>query len=179
MTFNFTSSGFLGQRDMFSEGQSVMSREFTVPSPGGEETKWTFELVPKFNTDYVKVVIHSKNNFDVITKLHLTLVDQHGAKCLLNKGFNVPSFYSFIFKRHAQLDVWSLNWNTLRKTARYMPNGDLKLNLKLILYGEPKSFSKRLSNVQEPKDIQNDLQVFENLDEFYLSKELSDVLINC
>ena len=62
-----------------------------------------------------------------------------------------------------------------------MPFGDLTFNLKLILYGEPKYFfgSKRLSNVQGPKDSENDFQVFENLDEFYLSKELSDVLLNC
>lgn len=174
-----TTSGLFDHRDMIAEGQGGISNELTLLSPGGEETKWIIELVPKFNTDSVKVVLHSRNTFDVKTKIEMTLVDQHGAKCLMNNGFNVPSFCSF--KRHAQLDVWSLNWNTLRQTARYMPNGDLKLNLKLILYGEPKSFfgSKRLSNVQEPKDSQNDFQVFENLDEFYLSKELSDVLLNC
>ena len=63
-----------------------------------------------------------------------------------------------------------------------MPNGDLTFICALTIFGSPKSTfgSKKMSNepsVPAPEDPS--LKVCENLDEFYLSKELSDVLIEC
>ena len=75
-----------------------------------------------------------------------------------------------------------MDWNTLRQgAATYMPNGDLTFNFELHLYGTPKTISgsKNLNKVWGAESTDNVFQVFENLDDFFLSKELSDVHIEC
>ena len=65
--------------------------------------------------------------------------------------------------------------------ALYMPNGDLTFNFELHLYGPPKTISgsKNMNKVRGAESTDNIFQVFENLDDFFLSKELSDVHIEC
>ena len=65
--------------------------------------------------------------------------------------------------------------------AFYMPNGDLTFNFELHLYGPPKTISgsKNMNKVRGAESTDNIFQVFENLDDFFLSKELSDVHIEC
>ena len=183
-TFTWTISGLLDRRDEYNEGQAVMSRVFTLRIPDGKETKWVLELVPKFNTHFVKVAIHSRNTFDVDTRIEMTIIDSNGTKCLVNNFFfNAPHF--FTFPSGFELNIWKMDWSSLRQVSkeafgyRYMPNGygDLTFNFELIVYGKPKTLfgHKRLNNVQGPMNSENDL----NLGEFYLSNELSDVLIKC
>ena len=183
-TFTWTISGLLDRRDEYNEGQAVMSREFTLRIPDGKETKWVLELVPKFNTHYVKVKIHSRNTFDIDTRIEMTIIDSNGTKCLVNNFFfNAPHFVTF--PSGFELNIWKLDWSSLRQVSteafgyRYMPNGygDLTFNFELIVYGKPQTLfgPKRLNNVQGPTNSENDL----NLGEFYLSNELSDILIKC
>jgi len=111
------------------------------------------------------------------TKMQVTLVQSNGTTCLVNYScFTGP--YVGTLKRGTKLDIWRIDWNTLRQNLAYMPNGDLTFNFELIVYGTPKTDfgSRRLNNVQGPKDSDNDFNVFE---EYYLSKEFSDVLIKC
>ena len=171
-TFNWTISGLLDRRDVYNEGQAVMSKEFILPTPDGKDTKWVLELVPKFNSDSVKVMIHSRNNFDVDTRIEMTVIDCNGAKCFVNYNFYDAQYLS-TFIGGTKKNIWQLAWSSLKQpqetgwravgNSLYMPKGDLTFNFELIVYGKPKTTNE------------NDL----NLGEFYLSSELTDVLIKC
>lgn len=178
-TFTWTISGLREKREEFAEGQSVMSRQFSLRSPDGMETKWILEFIPKYSTNYLQILVRSKNKFDVRTKIQMTIIASNGTKYFLNAGsFNVPHLCTFA--SYSSLNVWQSDWNELRQ-ATYMPNGDLTINFELLLYGTPKTTygSKNLNKVQGSEKSENVFQVFEDLDMFYLSKELSDVHIDC
>jgi len=179
-TFTWTISGILGHRDMYGNDQGVMSREFTLQSPDGKETKWVLEFVPKHSTNSLLVRVHSRNNFEVQTKMQVTIVQSNGTKGLLNYSFfNAPLFCTLTRGIKSKQDIWRIDWITLTQSAHTnMPNGDLTFNFKLNVYGMPKTVfgSNRLNNVQGPKNSEDHFKVFE---EFYLSKEFSDVLIKC
>merc|ERR1719341_2778031 len=156
-----------------------MSKEFTLRSPDGKETKWNLELVPKYSTKYLQVAVHSRNKYEVKTKMQVELIQSDGTKCLANYTcFNVPHFCTLT--RGIKLDIWRIDLNTLKQGAiTYMPNGDLTFHFELILYGSPKTTfgSKKMSNnvLESEVEVQlTPLNICENLNEFYLSKELSD-----
>ena len=175
--FSWTVSGLLGHREEYSEGEVVMSREFILRSPDGKETKWILELVPKKNTNNLQVAVLSRNKFEVKTEMQVALVHSNGTKAFVNHNcFTGP--YVGTLTRGTKLDIWRIDWNSLIQYHPHMPNGDLTFNFELILHGTPQTDcgSKRLNNLQGPKDSDIDFNVFE---EFYLSKEFSDVLIKC
>ena len=101
----------------------------------------------------------------------MTIIDCNGAKCLVNNNFfDAPYFCTFI--GGTKKNIWQLAWSSLKQPLRqrgavgnslYIPKGDLTFNFELIVYGKPKTTNE------------NDL----NLGEFYLSSELTDVLIKC
>ena len=149
-TFTWTISGLNEKREEYGAGQSVMSRQFTLRSPDGKETKWILEFFPKSSTSYLQIVVHSRNKFDVKTKIQMTIIASGGTKYFINNGiFNAP--HSCTFARDSTLNVWQLDWNTLRRDlAVYMPNGDLTFDFDLTLYGTPKTIygSKNLNRSQ-------------------------------
>ena len=192
-TFTWTVSGLSQHREEYGESLSEVSREFSLRSPDGKETKWILELFPKSGTtNYIKVVIWSRNKFDVKTKIQMTVINSSGAKVLVNNHFfNAPHVCTFL--RNSRLDIWQSDWNSLYTGqnhyghGRYdvgavcLQNGDLTFNFELTLYGKPKSMygSKKFNNIPEAENSKNDFPVYENLNEFYLSKEMSDVTIEC
>ena len=75
-TFTWTISGLGEHIEDYAEGESVMSKQFTIRSPDGKETKWILEFFPrcKSSTNYFQIVVHSKNKFDVKTKIQITIM---------------------------------------------------------------------------------------------------------
>jgi len=188
-------SGFMGHRDNFencrnmdSISDSVKSREFTVRAPDGRETKWQLQCIPRYQRDFVKVFVVSRNKFEV--KAMVTLCVNTEEWDLGNHGCSDSSFKFTGTSLDAKC-VWTASYpdtlvpwtnDTGGNPLTYLPNGDLTFICEIAILGPFKSTfgSKKWSNSPPvPALADPSLKVCENLDEFYLSKELSDVLIEC
>jgi len=182
-TFIWKISGFVDHREEFRNCpdmdnilDSAKSREFSVRAPDGKETKWMLECIPKYSTNYVGVLVVSRNKLDVKAKINLSIINNNEER--VNTNNNCPNFNPHKFSGTSKEIVFSIYYSDLDTTL--MPNGDLTFVCAITIYGSPKSTfgSKKLSNLSTaPTDPS--LKVCENLDEFFLSKELSDVLIEC
>jgi len=183
-TFTWTISGLDAHREEYAIAQdSERSKEFTLRAPEGKETKWMLELFPRSdaNATSFKVAVHSRNKFDVKAKIELTIKDNTGGKKLMNKStFNAAHIKTFT-GGDSKLDVFILDHNSLRtNAATYLPNGELTFNLDLTLFGITQTtFGSKKANLVQTENNKTLLNICESLGEFFLSKELSDVLIEC
>ena len=128
-----------------------------------------------------KVAVHSRNKFDVKAKIELTIKDNSGVKKHVNNSiFNAAHIKTFTGGL-TQLDVFLLTHEYLRtNAAQYVPNGELTFNLDLTLLGKTQTtFGSKKANDVKTENKETILNICESLSEFFLSKELSDVHIEC
>ena len=181
-TFTWTLSGLDSHREEYAVGQdSERSKEFTLRGPDGKETKWMLELVPRSDASCFKVAVHSRNKFDVKAKIELTIKDNAGKKILMNNSFFNAAHIKTFTSGASNMDAFKLSYDSLRSSAAtYMPNGELTFNLDLTIFGiNPTTFGSKKVNEVQTGSNETLLNVCESLGEFFLSKELSDVLIEC
>ena len=96
-TFIWKISGFVDHRNKFVDCpdmdnifDSAKSREFIVRAPDGKETKWMLQCIPRYQRDFVKVLVVSRNKFEV--KAMVTLCVNTEEWDLGNHGCTDSSF---------------------------------------------------------------------------------------
>ena len=179
-SFFWKITGFEDQRDEFVGSEIVKSREFVVKDPDGKETKWMLECIPSYIGTNVRLHLISRNKFDVKVKIDVSITNNAGVKLKTRYDNTCSSTTLHKFRGTQTVEIFSKSFKDTLKAESLMPNGDLTFKCALTIFGpfEQTLGSPKSKEVPKaPTDVS--LNVCENLGDFYLSKELSDVLIEC
>merc|ERR1719154_1061294 len=87
---------------------SEKSGEFTVRAPDGKETKWMLECIPKYATNYVKVLLVSRNKFDVKAKIYLSIINNNEERVKTNHNYASTNLHKFSGK--SKVSVFSISY---------------------------------------------------------------------
>lgn len=152
-TFIWKISGFVDHRNKFVDCpdmdnifDSAKSREFIVRAPDGKETKWMLQCIPRYQGDYVKVLVVSRNKFEV--KAMVTLCVNTEEWDLTNHGCSYTNPFKFTGTSQDAKCVWTASYpDTLvpattdsgGNAISYMPNGDLTFICEIYIIGSSKS----------------------------------------
>ena len=166
----------------------VLSNEFIVKGTDGRETKWLMEWMPNATGDslsgrddkHFKVLIHNKNEEPMKTALKVSFLDgKQAEKETVSHFKRIQEYSSFELCKHS--------WKSASEKGLTNWCGNLTIKCEITIYSSTTSYSSvGPEGSQSSKSkcssslLKKAMKTFsKSFGQFYLSKEMSDVQIQC
>jgi len=146
--------------------EGITTKDFTMDIPGLRGSKWMMEIKPgtilNDDDEYkpIKVSLHSKNSGTINVQLNLSV-----------SSYECDENHTFIGESSCELEIdSSADWSILEEEV------ELEIVLEFVFSSSSTTFTSE-SSVHD--DERKTPPITKNFEQFFLSKEMSDIQIKC